>query len=56
MARYVIIADPAQKYIRLHQVCRKGASAPCEKTVVYYCPNFCYQSHVIDASNAALAK
>lgn len=47
MARYVIIGDSSEKYIRLHHTCGKGTVRPCEKTLVYYCPDQCYQTHVM---------
>jgi hypothetical protein len=38
MSRYVVVADPEVKYIRL----AKG-----DKTSVYYCPNMCYETHIV---------
>lgn len=50
MARYVIIADPAEKYIRLRQTCRKGGGISCERERVYYCPNLCYETRLVEAT------
>lgn len=53
MARYVMVAAPEQRYIRLHEVCRPGTGPACDKTIVYYCPNFCYETHVISPPREA---
>lgn len=50
MARYVVIAENAQKYARIHQTCRKETDVDCEKTYVYYCPNLCYKTHIVGAA------
>lgn len=50
MARYAIINDPEKKYIRLHQVCKTGHDSACDRTDVYFCPNFCYQTHLVGAA------
>jgi len=47
MSRYVIVADPTDKYIRMHLTCKKGDPTPCDKTRIYFCPNFCYETQVI---------
>jgi hypothetical protein len=50
MARYIIVVDdPAQKYIRIRQTCGQTPSEGCEKARVYYCPNLCYETHVVGA-------
>jgi hypothetical protein len=51
MARYVVIEDPNNKYIRMHQVCKKGQDdAECKKTNIYYCPNLCYKTQLVGAA------
>ena len=47
MARYVVIEDPAEKYIRIRQICKEGQSVNCEKSRVYYCPNLCYETKLV---------
>lgn len=47
MSRYIVIAEPEQKYIRLRKTCRNKTVATCEKTHLYYCPNYCYETRLI---------
>ncbi len=56
MARYVVVATPEVKYIRLHRICKKGQTGQCEKTDVYYCPNLCYESRVINPQDMMVSK
>lgn len=50
MARYAVIGDPTKKYIRLHETCKEGHDASCEKTEVYFCPNLCYETRMISSA------
>lgn len=45
MARYVFSVDPAKKYVKLKQPCADNAGAACER--IYFCPNLCYQTHIV---------
>lgn len=56
MARYVVIADPSKQYIRLRENCKKPGDANCGRTLVYYCPNFCYETRVINPPPALVQK
>jgi hypothetical protein len=55
MARYVIVADPAKKYIRLRLTCKKETDAGCRKSAVYFCPNLCYETRLVGAAAYQLA-
>lgn len=55
MARYAVIDNPGKKYIRLHQVCGTGHDSSCQKTNVYFCPNFCYETKLVGAVAAQTA-
>lgn len=46
MARYVFAVDPAKKYVKLKQACANDAKASCQR--IYFCPNLCYQTHIVD--------
>lgn len=51
MQRYVIIAGPAEKYIRVRRNCApvNGASVSgaCAQTTVYYCPDMCHETKIL---------
>ncbi|MEZ0262238.1 MAG: hypothetical protein ACAH80_14615 [Alphaproteobacteria bacterium] len=46
MERYVFVVDPLKKYVKLDQPCPDNAKASCQK--IYFCPNLCYQTHVVE--------
>ena len=58
MQRYVIVAGPAEKYIRIRRNCApvagaggsSGASGPCAQTTVYYCPDMCHETKIMASS------
>ena len=49
MERYVIVAGPAHKYIRIRRACPPGATG-CNATSVYYCPDLCYETEIMGAA------
>ena len=52
MQRYVIVAGPADKYIRIRRSCANaGANANCAKTSVYYCPDMCYETEIMGSAD-----
>lgn len=42
MQRHVIIAAPANNYIRIRRSCAGSKSDDCQQTSVFYCPDMCH--------------
>ena len=56
MARYaIVVAVAADKYVRIHQTCKKTTGADCEKKHVYYCPNLCYETRLVNSTTGQAA-
>jgi hypothetical protein len=54
MERYVIVAGPAEKYIRIRRNCAPvagatggGSGGACAQTTVYYCPDMCHETKIL---------
>jgi len=51
MQRYVIVAGPAEKYIRIRRNCAAIAGGAgggtCAQTTVYYCPDMCHETKIM---------
>lgn len=50
MSRYIVVSEPAEKYVRILQTCRKGqGDATCASPApsTYYCPNLCYKTRLV---------
>lgn len=45
MSRYVFISEPGQKYIRVREPAASDAQANLDR--VYFCPNLCYETHLV---------
>jgi hypothetical protein len=50
MERYVIVAGPADKYIRIRRSCAAAGSGTCVQTSVYYCPDMCYETGIMGSA------
>lgn len=52
MQRHVIVAAPAEKYIRIRRNCAGAGSnsAACVETSMYYCPDMCYETKIISST------
>jgi Flp pilus assembly secretin CpaC len=50
MSRYALVGAPDKKYVRMHKICKAGSEFSCQKTTVYYCPNFCYETQLVGAA------
>ena len=46
MERYVIVASPSEKYIRVRRDCT-GVGNNCEPVSVYYCPDMCHETGIL---------
>jgi hypothetical protein len=49
MQRYVIVAAPAEKYIRIRRAC-SGNAGTCVQTSVYYCPDMCHETKMLTST------
>ena len=52
MQRHVIVAAPAEKYIRIRRSCAGAGSngAACVETSMYYCPDMCYETKILSST------
>ena len=52
MERYVIVASPADKYIRIRRNCNGAGlnSNNCAPTSIFFCPDMCYETKVMGSA------
>lgn len=43
LQRHVIVASPAEKYVRIRKPCVNSKDDSCRTTKVYYCPDMCHE-------------
>lgn len=43
MQRHVLVAGPAEKYLRIRKSCATSEDKNCQTTQVYYCPDMCHE-------------
>lgn len=43
LEKYVIVAAPQQRYMRIRRLCGDGNTGNCAESATYYCPDGCYE-------------
>jgi hypothetical protein len=51
MQRYVIVAAPAETYVRIRRACASAAQGGnCVQTSIYYCPDMCHETKILSST------